>query len=74
MSYFRMFVAALGEHHAGHGGISTHDYEEEDGDKGGAYLFETAADTFRLEIDMAYTFRARFRKIRLRVSRANGHY
>jgi len=44
MSYFRMFVTALGEHHARHGDIPTHDYQELDGYAGGAHLSEAAAD------------------------------
>ena len=58
---FGVLVTALGEHHARHGGIPTHDYEEKDGYEGGADLPEAAADTRRMEIFMAYIIQARFR-------------
>ena len=45
MSYHGVLVAALGEYHAGHGGIPAHDYEKENGHEGGPYLAKAATDT-----------------------------
>ena len=72
MSYFRMPVPTLGEHHAGYARIPAHDHEEEDGHEGGAHLCEAAADTRRVEITVAYILQARFRTLGFRVPCAHG--